>query len=710
MYGEVTVVPAGGGGGGAHDGTFDSQFSPVIDGWPAVYTKGGDGMYSGNVEPSSGGTLGEAGRNGDPSKVVTDTTGGHQDGGGQGGGGGGGTIGEPGGKLSGSAVLDVAETSEEPFVKIELLTVPYEEFVSTFVVVGLVHHDSYSLAITDDGFTMKQLPFTSYVNDVASGNDVFVATSSTDIAYSSNGKNWQLATLPEGSFGSFRRVVFGNDKFIIVTDSAYALVSTNGKDWSSEYTNVDLYDQIFLDAAFGNGTSVLSCHKYGSTKKVFYHREDFDSYEWKSYEFAQGYVPYHVGYLPGTGRFVMTTRDFKTFYSTDGVNWSESGPPSMSTGPIAYGNEKLFGIHKDQTIYDVSYSLDDGVTWNAKSVSTPFETGDNYLTYGDGKFVVAPYRYGEYLKWTSTGIEFEQKTLGLNFEDATWQSRGIAYKKVSTLDGTNKFVAVGRGIGAYSIYGVNWIEASTIPQSDWRGINYGNGKFVVVSSMSSAAVSTNGVNWTYTTLPQGDWRSVTYGNGKFVAVGYANTNAYSINGINWISTAMRGYDLIDVVYGSDKFVAIGDLEKYYSIDGVNWTLITYTNCIYKSIIYKNGMFVIVGIDHENDMPIIEYSTNGINWTTVTTPPGDLKSITYGNGKFVAVGNNSAIYSTNGIDWVATTMPIGDWYGVAYGNDKFVAIRFDYNYIAIAAYSTNGIDWYETPTIPRGIWYDVTYGE
>ena len=99
------------------------------------------------------------------------------------------------------------------------------------------------------------------------------------------------------------------------------------------------------------------------------------------------------------------------------------------------------------------------------------------------------------------------------------------------------FVAVASGstTAAYSTDGVNWTRTTMPANLFWSSVCYGNDKFVAVvgttetpDTSNVVAYSTDGVNWSSGRLPASrKWTSVCYGDGKFVAVAYnSNVPAY----------------------------------------------------------------------------------------------------------------------------------------------------------------------------------------
>ena len=258
--------------------------------------------------------------------------------------------------------------------------------------------------------------------------------------------------------------------------------------------------------------------------------------------------------------------------------------------------------------------------------------------------------------------------------------------------GNGKFVAVAgySNIAAYSIDGVNWVEANLPSEQEWSSVCYGDGKFVAIPYDGNiAAYSIDGVNWTETNLPnEQSWSSICYGDGKFVIVGYNECVFYSTNGIDWEEADLPEGMWKSICYADGKFVAVGATTAY-STDGINW--ITSNNYMswMLSVCYGNGKFVTVVSDSDT----VAYSSDGINWTTSTLPSEKYwSSICYGDGKFVVATNNDNViaYSADGINWTENTLLSEQVLeSVCYGAGKFVAVV---NNSDIVAFSTDGINW------------------
>jgi len=285
-----------------------------------------------------------------------------------------------------------------------------------------------------------------------------------------------------------------------------------------------------------------------------------------------------------------------------------------------------------------AYSTD-GITWAESTM--PVSARWTSVTYGEGKFIAAPY-YSDNAFYSTDGITWTQATIGLNF----------------------------------------YLSA----------VGYGDGKFVALSPAAStnAAYSTDGITWIATTKPvsySNEWYSITYGNGKFLSVNQSNINGQqlgftliSTDGITWTESSTNlPSDFVwigEAAYGDGKFVTVATFSSTaaYSTDGITWTQSTMpTGSGWSSVTYGDGKFVAVAGSYTT----AAYSTDGITWTQSTLPASDpWKSVTYGGDKFVTVAGGSgtstaAAYSTDGITWTQSTLPATEnWFSVIHGENLF----------------------------------------
>jgi len=270
---------------------------------------------------------------------------------------------------------------------------------------------------------------------------------------------------------------------------------------------------------------------------------------------------------------------------------------------------------------------------------------------------------------------------GASAADNNW--RGIAY-------GNGRFVAVGTtGTGnrvMTSDDGVNWETQTSASDSSWLDVCYGNGIFVAVG-VGVVMTSPDGITWTSRTPAVGNfWQSVCYGKGKFVAVSNNGTGDQvmtSVDGIVWESQS-NPVDLgwFGVTYGNETFVAVANTgtgnRVMTSPDGETWTSrSSAADNNWTDVTYGKGIFVAVAWSGTGNR--VMTSDDGVTWSTQTTPAdNNWTSITYGGGLFVAVAtsgtSNRVMTSVDGSTWRLRASALdNDWYAVAYGNGVFAAV-------------------------------------
>lgn len=275
---------------------------------------------------------------------------------------------------------------------------------------------------------------------------------------------------------------------------------------------------------------------------------------------------------------------------------------------------------------------------------------------------------------------------------APW--KGITY-------GAGVFVAVSSGSGLmYSTDGINWTHVGI--SGFFNCVCYGAGKFIAISG-ANIAVSTDGKNWSTQSsnlTTNTTWQSVAYGNGVFVTVSSTGESAYSADGINWTVRSTGSYSALNaIVYTGTRFVAVGFRAICTSDDGITWSYksqpVTDT---WISLVYGEGTLIASGQFYE-----IRSTDGGLNWSTIAIPHSNYSGIAYGNGIFVAVTKNDKYcdYSLDrGTTWASVDLPSNNVWFVASGGNTFAAIAESSTKAVYAV--TNS-----PPTAPNGITVPTT---
>ena len=252
-------------------------------------------------------------------------------------------------------------------------------------------------------------------------------------------------------------------------------------------------------------------------------------------------------------------------------NWTAISLPSTATSPmrtIAYGNGKF--VCFDDSYTQVPFYSSDGVNWTKSSL--PILSSERYFDMVDVRYChdrfIAVGRSGG-----SSGALF------YSLDGVTWSRVGLSYDTwtYSPCYGNGKYVVMGNGWRFfYSTDGVHW-TANTMPGANTENwdVAFGNGRFVAVKNVSTsvdissaygnqAAYSEDGENWTQATIPSSgiteDFSSLFYVNGLFMITTDNNELLYSEDGAKWIvSPKVLPGELHDIAHGASKYVAtMGD--------------------------------------------------------------------------------------------------------------------------------------------------------
>lgn len=296
----------------------------------------------------------------------------------------------------------------------------------------------------------------------------------------------------------------------------------------------------------------------------------------------------------------------------------------------------------------VSYSFDDGTTWNQVSTtlptnSTTIEGGVIASAFKNGR-VVAIERNGWRAYYSDDLVNWTTNTISST--PLNWQA--MAY-------GNEKFIAVASGypgpeitygistdgitwtVTDYGLYGIN----NTGLGPSW-GIVYGNSKFVLSAKQGWAATTTDGVTWTlaqvYSSVNSED-TVIAYGDGKFVNVVsnyFYPVSAYSTNGTTWTKRTLPPGRWGAVAYGNGRFVVAGTYgAACYSTDAITWTQSTLP------VVVQDWQLSVLGRSFR-----LSYAGNYFIFTSPNAPSGD------------------SSFSTDGVTWEQRQIfPSNPWAGV-----------------------------------------------
>jgi hypothetical protein len=543
-----------------------------------------------------------------------------------------------------------------------------------YVVVGYGVTYNYSTNITT--WNTGTLPFSNEWLLVY-GNGMFVALGygSNDIIYSYDGINWNTGVI-NSLARNFKRLSYGNGMFMATSYSAQGtFYSYDGINWYFSATTGGNEEGV----AYGNGVYLannVNGYKYST-----------DGLNWSSgFSFAAQYESAYAVY--GLNKFVTYGRTLDgpnntltlepkftgeinnvrigaiTPASGDFTNLSSTGSANLVGTVNANNLNVLSKINQTPVLGGFA-----GTTgWTYQSVLT---NPVHALTFGNGSFVSIR-RNTDAVNISSDGNRWKASTMPFSgsWLDLAW--------------GKDKFVAVaGLGTsGAYSGNGISWTSMNMPATAQgWYAITYGDDKFVAVGSTSSAAYSSDGITWSGSSIANTNWTGIAYGNGTFVTVaGYGASSAYSYDGINWNFVNLPtngGTGTKFITYGNGYFVVTNYVSTSinYSRDGINWFTSTRSSgsSIHTDLAYGNGIYNILNYSEAS------FSYDGVNWlnsNSITST--DWQAVAYGNNKFVATSINTGNVAT--IDGPSNTLNLypkftGDIDNVRIGAKQPAAAEF-----------------------------------
>jgi hypothetical protein len=282
-------------------------------------------------------------------------------------------------------------------------------------------------AVADSKFGNTTISAITYVNGtfVAGGSD-------GNMAYSTNGTNWEQRTVNTFSGSRINAITYGEGTFVVGgTTNKLSYFSNSGNNWEDATPNPLLINQIY---AVTHGGDI----------------------------FVAG----------GWGGMV---------YSADGKIWA-------AVADSTFGNSSILAItYVNSTFVAVGDAgkvacSADGENWTAVeqkgTLSSAFSI--RAITYGGDRFVAGGY-YGQ-MAYSEDGKNWTA------VEDSTFDRSNIH----AVTYGGGRFVAGGQdGKMAYSADGENWtaVEDSTFGNSTILAVTYGGGRFVAVGESGKIAYS-----------------------------------------------------------------------------------------------------------------------------------------------------------------------------------------------------------------------------
>lgn len=465
-----------------------------------------------------------------------------------------------------------------------------------------------------------------FLSAITKGPAGYLAVGRNVVLRSTDGVTWANA----GATGSleFRDVATGLGSYVAAGQGGLAL-STDGASWTPVGPSVGRG----LAVAFGAGRFVAAANLpklYTST----------DGRNWAEVNLADSAVN-QVAAAYGNGRFVVVT-DENHYSSADGVSWSRRPGNGINGYKLRFANGVFYLAGRDGNRFETVWSSTDGETW--KVVVTTNLVGRIGGAAEAGGRVVLGDGLGQ-IRYRVSGGPWIDALPGPSKTITGMTAVNSAFHAVTDW-----------GQVLRSTDGRSWETVAELP-AGFRGIAYGNGRFVAVSDAGAKALYTSqdGRNWAAAddggTFPR--MSSVAYGNGVFVASGSSGEILRSEVGQSWqLLRAPVRDELTGVAYGAGRFVAVSIQGNVItSTDGLAWTVASAGLGRMLGIIYGPQGFVAVG-GWGTGAGFIWTSPNGLGWTPASdsdTP--SLMAVGQGEGRYVACGHNGAVLlSSDGASW------------------------------------------------------------
>ena len=332
----------------------------------------------------------------------------------------------------------------------------------------------------------------------------------------------------------------------------------------------------------------------------------------------------------------MATPDVYGYDRTDmGKAWFAGTPTSIYFFRVYFANGIWVAVAHNQGIW---WSTD-GVNWTQSNITTD---NANAVYYADGIWVVGCSGSDAKIYWSLDGKTWTQGSFA-----------GLTSSSIVSIYNYNSlWIAIGSGIWK-STDGKNWTRPSTGADNVYfvGDVTYLNGLWLAGHN-SGMYWSSDGDTWTAGT-GQGNYNgfnSFCYANDLWLAGG--STWVYwSTDGKDWHATVPFNASFGDVVYGNGLFVACSYSQGvWWSTDGKNWSRgsntegVTITAEKTRSLVYANGLFVAVGRD-------VWWSTDGKNWIQGSrggSSSSELLQALYANKMWVATSYYAMYYSVGSL--------------------------------------------------------------
>ena len=256
------------------------------------------------------------------------------------------------------------------------------------------------IGVTDRGSTLlrsldgksweliKYSDTSNYMDVVAYGNNQFISIGKntatgywTVLKLTYNGEVSTLAEFRPTGSASPASLIYTGSKFLAVGGNVVA-TSTNGKDWAVAYTLPALTSGNYGAMCSGSEMIIaIATSAWINVNNIAYSVDGGVS--WTAATFPESSTWHDIVY--GDGKFIAISAN-KIAYSTNGSNWiMADSVPSQTMNKIAFGNGIFVITLQNDT---VSYYSRDGISWS--EAAFPSKQNWSNIKYDGNKFVALP--------------------------------------------------------------------------------------------------------------------------------------------------------------------------------------------------------------------------------------------------------------------------------------------------------------------------------
>ena len=267
--------------------------------------------------------------------------------------------------------------------------------------------------------------------------------------------------------------------------------------------------------AYGDGKYIAVSNTSSATNQVMV---SSDAVTWTDSSPGVAEANAYYGAFYANGLYLVCGSQGRVQYSSDGNSWTPLSLYNTSTvfHGFAYGNGVYVVAGASGGISGAICYSSDGKNWSNKT--TNINTMIEMIAFGNGTFVAMSPSTTSTIKkiwWSIDGNYWTGQMINPEFQDSNLKS--IAFGQglfvACASGGTNRIL--------YSTDGKNWSAANTTfaQTQTWWSVTASDDSFVCVATTGESAYSSDGINWSLTT-PQAlnQWRGVTFGDGKYVSV------------------------------------------------------------------------------------------------------------------------------------------------------------------------------------------------